>query len=1048
MLEELDYNAPFTTDQIRRDMNLYYYADEQACMEHLMNKIQRTEFEVEDTQARAKQLILEVREQRQQKSYLDAFMHQYSLSTEQGVALMCLAEAMLRIPDSATVDELIRDKISSSDWQEQMGKSSSFFVNASTWALMLTGKVVANPSKENLGSTLKSWLRSSSEPFIRAAMHQAMKVLSRQFVMGQTIEEALKRSKQKGNADYLYSYDMLGEAARTNQAAEDYFQSYQQAIDAIAKDPDYADCDLVNKPGISVKLSALHPRYEFRQSFRITDKIAAKLLTLAQQAKAANIHLTVDAEEASVLEMSLAIIERVFVDPSLEGWHGFGVAVQAYQKRAPWVIDWLAALAKRQQRQMMIRLVKGAYWDTEIKYAQVQNLPDYPVFTRKNNTDVSFLACAQQILDYGNAVFYPQFGTHNAYSVSAIIEMAQGEYDFEFQCLHGMGAALYDYVIHEMGIPCRVYAPVGGHRDLLAYLVRRLLENGANTSFVNRLADEQLPIEEMVVDPIAQALTYEGKAHPHIPLPNDIYGPERPNSKGVDVSNLNHRQPVLAAINDARLISWQAQPIVNGIYLAGNKEQVYSPQDQSHCMGEVQWALPEQIEQALQQAQQSQKNWDAMPVDKRAQCLEKIADLYEKHFKHLVALAVVEAGKTIDDGIAEVREAIDFCRYYATQAKRQLVSQDMPGPTGELNQLNYVGKGTACCISPWNFPLAIFTGQITAALVAGNAVIAKPAEQTPIIAYEAIKLMHEAGVPTDILHFLPGDGESVGSPLVNDQRVHIVLFTGSVDTAHLINKQLANRPGPITPLIAETGGQNAMIIDSTALLEQAVVDVLTSAFGSAGQRCSALRVLYIQQDIADNFIEMLRGAMQEWQVGLPGMIETDCGPVIDEVALYDLMEHREAMKDKATLLAQAPLADGSERGHFFAPCAFELQHIQDLEREVFGPCLHVIRYQADEIDEVLANINATGYGLTQGVHTRINEKAHYVYRHLNVGNTYINRNMTGAVVGVQPFGGQGLSGTGPKAGGPSYLLRLVNERTLTIDTTASGGNASLLTLEE
>lgn len=1048
MQNSVNYNAPFATDEIRRHMNLYYYAEEKTCMDQLIDSIQRSDFEIEDTQARAKQLILEVRQQRHHKSYIDAFMHEYSLSTEQGVALMCLAEAMLRVPDSDTVDELIRDKISTSDWQHRIGQSDSFFVNASTWGLMLTGRIISNPTKRSLSSTLKGWLRSSSEPFIRAAIHQAMKVLSRQFVMGETIEQALKRAKQKDNFHYRYSYDMLGEAAQTHQAADNYYKAYQHAIEMIANDSAYQELELEDKPGISVKLSALHPRYEFRQAFRVTDYIAARLLNLAQQAKAANIGLTVDAEEASLLDLSLAIIERVFVDPSLEGWQGFGVAVQAYQKRATFVIDWLAALAKRQNRRIMLRLVKGAYWDTEIKYAQVHNLPDYPVFTRKNNTDVAFLACAQKIFNYGNAVFYPQFGTHNAYSVSAIIEMAQDEYDYEFQCLHGMGAALYDCVIDEFEVPCRVYAPVGGHRDLLAYLVRRLLENGANTSFVNRLADEQLPVDDMVVDPVAQALTYQGTPHPHIALPCNIYGPERPNAKGLDISNLEYRQPLLAEINDAQLIAWKAQPIVGGEYLVGNQQTVYSPQDQQHAVGQVQWSEPSHVEYALGLAQAYQKNWDKTPVQERARCLQQIANLYEACFNQLVALVVLEAGKTINDAIAEVREAIDFCRYYALQAQYQLADRDMPGPTGELNRLSYYGKGVACCISPWNFPLAIFTGQIAAALVAGNGVIAKPAEQTPLIAFEAVKLMHQAGIPENVLHLLPGDGESVGSTLIHDERVHLVLFTGSVATAQLINRTLAARSGPITPLIAETGGQNAMIIDSTALLEQAVVDVIHSAFGSAGQRCSALRVLYVQDDIAESFIDMLRGAMAEWQVGSPSRIETDSGPVIDETALHDLQKHRETMLEQATLIAQAPLAKGTERGYFFSPCAFEIGHIRELEREVFGPCVHIIRYASNQLDDVLEQIRSTGFGLTQGVHTRINEKAHYIYRNLDVGNTYVNRDMTGAVVGVQPFGGHGLSGTGPKAGGPNYLLRLVNERTLTIDTTASGGNASLLTLEE
>ena len=1048
MQHAVNYYAPYATDEIRRQMNFYYYADEKTCMDQLVNQIQRAEFEIEDTQARAKQLILETREQKSHKSYIDAFMHEYSLSTEEGVALMCLAEAMLRVPDSQTVDELIRDKIAGSDWHHRAGHSDSFFVNASTWALMLTGRMISSSTKRSLGSTLKHWLRTSSEPFIRAAMHQAMKVLGRQFVIGETIEQALKRSQQKGNHYYRYSYDMLGEAARTQKAADAYFDAYQHAITAIANDTNYHNWSLEDRPGISVKLSALHPRYEFRQAYRITDYVAARLLTLAQQAKAAHISLTVDAEEASLLETSLTIIERVFVDPSLDGWQGFGVAVQAYQKRAPWVIDWLAALSNRQGRRIMLRLVKGAYWDTEIKYAQVHNLPNYPVYTRKNNTDVAYLACAQKIFDYGNEVFYPQFGTHNAYSVSAIMEMAPQDTDYEFQCLYGMGGTLYDAVINVFNAPCRVYAPVGNHQALLPYLVRRLLENGANTSFVHRLADDHSPIDEMLVDPVAQALIDKGTPHPQIPLPCHIYGPKRLNSKGWDLSNLDHKQPLLAAISDAHLLEWKCQPIVGGCYMQSESNAVVSPQNPHHVVGQVRWTQSEHIEQALQQAQKAYSNWSRTPLNQRAQCLQQIADLYEANFCYLIALTVIEAGKTIDDAIAEVREAIDFCRYYAMQANSQLVDRELPGPTGELNQLSYYGKGVACCISPWNFPLAIFTGQIAAALVAGNTVIAKPAEQTPLIAFEAVKLFYQAGIPSEVLHLLPGDGERVGSALVDDERINLVLFTGSLNTAHLINRKLAARQGPIVPLIAETGGQNTMIIDSTALLEQAVVDVMTSAFGSAGQRCSALRVLYVQQDIADDFISMLKGAIEEWQVGLPSMIETDSGPVIDEQALQQLQAHRESLVENGGLIAEAPLQHGTELGYFFPPCAFEIDHINQLEHEVFGPCLHVIRYEADELDAVLDDIRSTGYGLTQGIHTRISDKAHYVYSQLGMGNTYVNRNMTGAVVGVQPFGGHGLSGTGPKAGGPNYLYRLVNECTLTIDTTASGGNASLLTLEE
>lgn len=1036
-------------NSLRQAITQAYRMDETVCIEQLLQAATLPQGTLDHIAHTARLLVSKVRQQRLQKGGLDAFLYEYDLSSTEGIALMCLAEALLRIPDAATVDNLLRDKITAADWAAHAGQSESFFVNAATWGLVLTGKILSNPETASgkMQGAVKQLLERTSAPVIRKAVKQAMGFLGYQFVMGETIEQALKRAKSKEEQGYRFSYDMLGEAACTAADAERYFQAYQNAITKIGKAA--AGKGVIEGPGISVKLSALHPRYEFAQRDQVLAQVIPQLRSLAMQAKAANIGLTVDAEEAERLDLSLDIIEAVFCDPALEGWEGFGLAVQSYQKRAMFVLDWLIALAHKQQKRLMVRLIKGAYWDAEIKIAQVKGLTAYPVFTRKTATDVSFLACAKKMLDHPEA-FYAQFATHNAYSLAAILEMAQGRRDFEFQCLHGMGYTLYDQVVgpENFNIPCRVYAPVGGHKDLLAYLVRRLLENGANTSFVNRIIDADIPLDEIIADPVAKLRALTTKAHPKIPLPPDLYLPERKNSIGIDLTNIAQLQTLDTVLTAETQKTWQAFPIINGKAETGAMRSIFDPSDKRRKIGEVCAANVEQVERALTYAAAATSRWDATAIEQRAACLEHAADLFEQRMAEFIAIAVREAGKSIADAVGEVREAIDFCRYYAAEARSHLATQLLPGPTGETNQLEFHGRGVIVCISPWNFPLAIFAGQITAALVAGNTVIAKPAEQTPLMAAAAVRVLHEAGIPGDVLQLLPGAGAVIGARLVADARVQGVVFTGSTETARAINQTLANRPGPLPMLIAETGGLNAMLVDSSALLEQVVIDVENSAFNSAGQRCSALRVLFVQEDIADRLTEMLCGAMAELKIGDPGLLTTDIGPVIDDEARAMLIAHVERMNKEAKLLYQVPLAKECAQGTFFAPCVFEIDSLARLTREVFGPILHIVRYASGQLDEVIAAINNTGYGLTLGIQSRIDATIDYIHQRLRVGNTYVNRNIIGAVVGVQPFGGEGLSGTGPKAGGPHYLPRLCVERTLTINTTAAGGNASLLCLGE
>ncbi|HEY3912608.1 MAG TPA: bifunctional proline dehydrogenase/L-glutamate gamma-semialdehyde dehydrogenase PutA [Stellaceae bacterium] len=997
---------------------------------------------------RARGLVGAVRRDRLGKGGLDAFLHEYALSSQEGVALLCLAEALLRIPDADTVDRLIRDKLGEADWARHLGHSDSAFVNASTWALMLTGRLLHSEREvRDLRAAWHRFVARSSEPVVRQAMTAAMRILARQFVMGRTIAEALDRARAAERQGWRHSYDMLGEAAVTAADATRYFAAYQQAIAAIGEAG--AGRDLVEAPGISVKLSALHPRYEMAQRDRVLAELAPRLLELAAQAREVGIGLTVDAEEADRLDLSLDLFEALALAPELGGWDGLGLAVQAYQKRALPLIDWLADLARRGRRRLMVRLVKGAYWDSEIKRSQERGLDGYPVYTRKVATDASYLACARRLLDDGTA-FYPQFATHNAYTVAAILEFAGEQRDWEFQRLHGMGEALYAEIVgpNKLDRPCRVYAPVGSHEDLLAYLVRRLLENGANTSFVNRIIDERQPIDEIIADPVARLARLKVKPHPRIPLPADLYAPARKNSRGLDLND----PPTLTALRDeleATLRPWHAAPIIGGAEQSGESEAAFDPSDRRLLVGTVVAAGEKQVDQALGRATASAAAWDRTPAAARAGLLEHAAELYEQHRGALIARIIREGGRTIPAAVSEVREAVDYLRYYASRARADFAApQRLPGPTGERNRLVLHGRGVFACISPWNFPLAIFTGQVAAALAAGNAVVAKPAEQTPLVAGAAVRLLHEAGIPGDVLHLLPGTGEAVGAPLIADPRVAGVAFTGSTETARQINLALAQRPGPIVPLIAETGGQNAMIVDSSALAEQVVADVLISAFDSAGQRCSSLRLLYVQADVADRLTAMLAGAMAELAIGDPALLATDIGPVIDEDARAALEQHSARMAREGRLLHQCTLPAGLEHGTFFAPRAFEIDSARRLDREVFGPILHVVRWPADRLDQVLDEVDATGYGLTFGVHSRIDENVAHILGRLPIGNFYVNRNMIGAVVGVQPFGGERLSGTGPKAGGPRYLHRFATERTVATDTTAAGGNATLLSLEE
>ncbi len=1052
----LSPELPAAPDALRAAITAAWVRDEAEHVRELLAAARQPDTDSAAIQVTAADLVRRVRARAQDQGAIEAFMRQYDLGSEEGVLLMCVAEALLRIPDQDTADKLIRDKLGDADWKRHMGQSDSVLVNASTWGLMLTGTLVnlADDTKRDVHNAFKRLIGRVGEPVIRLAVRQAMRIMGHQFVMGRTIDEALSRSRKGDSANYRYSFDMLGEGALTTADGLRYLEAYRQAIHAIGRSGSFRDADVFAVPSISVKLSALHPRYEHAKRNRVFAELGPRLLELSQLAKQYGIGLTIDAEESERLELSLDLIFQVLADESLRGWNGFGIVVQAYQKRAPFVIDYIADMARRLDRIIPVRLVKGAYWDSEVKRAQVDGQSGYPVFTRKPNTDVSYQACARRLLDATDAI-YPMFATHNAQTIAAIQRMA-GNAAYEFQKLHGMGDDLYAEVIpaDRFNVACRVYAPVGSHEDLLPYLVRRLLENGANSSFVNRITDESVAIDDLIRDPIETVSAFDAIPHPRIPLPVDLYrsylaldsSNDRDNSMGLNLANDSQLQSLAAQVNAAATGDWSAAPLVPGASTSGERLAVTNPADRRQTVGHWRPADSATVEKALQNAVAAQPAWDAMPAASRATILEHAAKLLEERMPQYIALCTKEAGKTIPDGIAEVREAVDFLRYYAGQARKIFAVEALPGPTGESNTLQLSGRGVFVCISPWNFPLAIFMGQVAAALAAGNSVIAKPAEQTNLIGYAAVKLMHEAGVPEAVLQFLPGDGATVGAALTRDARVAGVAFTGSNDTARAINRAMAARDASIGVLIAETGGQNALIGDSSSLPEQLVKDAISSAFTSAGQRCSAARVLFVQDDIADKVMHMLAGAMAELKVGDPGLLSTDVGPVIDADALALLDAHAAKMANDARLIATATTDDSIAHGTFFAPRAWELRSLSQLTRENFGPALHVIRWKADQLDQVIDTINATGFGLTLGIHSRIDETIDRIVSRAKVGNVYVNRNQIGAVVGVQPFGGQNLSGTGPKAGGPHYLPRFTTEKTVTVNTTAAGGNASLLTL--
>ncbi|MFC3123292.1 bifunctional proline dehydrogenase/L-glutamate gamma-semialdehyde dehydrogenase PutA [Agaribacter flavus] len=1001
-----------STSIVRQKIRDFHRIDENKALDYILPYAEVSMSTRSRAWERARNMVLRIRAENASHGGIDALLNEFSLSTAEGVVLMCLAEALLRVPDKNTQDTLIRDKLSQGHWAPHLGNSDSLFVNASAWGLMFTGTMVTynDAAQQTQLGLLKKTLGRLGEPVIRRAMNIALKVMGRQFVMSESIEEACKRAEEKEKKGYVYSYDMLGEGARTVEDAQRYYDAYEHAIHVIGATANGKDPK--SRSGISVKLSAIHPRYDFKKGAAVVEEISAKLKSLCVLAKSYNIGLTVDAEESERLEISLDIIENVFEDKALAQWSGFGMAVQAYQKRAIFVIDWIRECSLKNNKQMMVRLVKGAYWDSEIKHAQQGGHNEFTVFTRKSSTDVSYHACANKLLAYRDTI-YPQFATHNAYTASVILELAgDDKKGFEFQCLHGMGDTLYEQIVTQDKIQCRVYAPVGLHEDLLAYLVRRLLENGANSSFVNALVDDSKAVEELLEDPVERTQSLAQRANTRISKAKDLFGDERTNSNGIDLYDINSLVDL-----QYRLDHWFTDYIKNlPAHTYSNKDLVVvNPANLEEHLGAHCFDQPEDMRNKLNLAKQAYGAWSTTDVTRRAALLLQVADIIERHKEELIGLCIKEAGKVVQDAIDEVREAVDFCRYYASQAQ-VLCRQD-----------NLQSRGVVLCISPWNFPLAIFLGQVAAALVTGNTVLAKPAEQTSLIAVCTLALMNAVGMPQNVVQIIVARGAEVGSTLLPDNDVQAVMFTGSTTTGSLISRELAQRGTGQVPLIAETGGQNCMIVDSTALPEQVVDDVINSGFQSAGQRCSALRVLYLQEDVADSIIAMLIGAMKCLSIGDPSYLSTDIGPVIDTRALDSLTQHADSMLSTQRLLYKCHL-DPTLRGHYFPPHLFEIDHISALEREIFGPCVHVIRFKAKDLDKVMEDINETGYGLTMGIHTRIEARANDLAIRSGAGNIYVNRNMVGAVVGVQPFGGRGLSGTGPKAGGPNYLKRLMEEK--------------------
>ena len=1013
------------------------FMGEKECVEELLKHTKIFQDAADSIFKKAEEYVSIIRKS-DKTSGVENFISQYGLSKKEGVMIMCLAESLLRIPDSTTANALIHDKFIDTNWEKYLGNSKSIFVNSSTWGLMLTGGLVKLGKKENSGSiskTIGSMVSRFSEPVIREALKKAMEILGTQFVVGNTIKKALAKGEILEGRGYMLSYDMLGEGARSEKQAEEFFNSYMEAAGEVGAVG--TSKKLFENPGISVKLSALSPSYELVKEREVMENLLPRLKEIIRVAMESNISISIDAEESRRLDISLKVYDELLKDKEFKSYDGIGFVLQAYQKRAIPVLDYLHDKAKAGNRRLAVRLVKGAYWDSEIKYAQELGLEGYPVFTRKSHTDVSYLACASKLLD-AQKQFYPQFASHNALSVASILEVA-GNKEFEFQRLFGMGESFYEQLIGKM--PIRIYAPVGKYEELLPYLIRRLLENGANTSFVNLVVDEKEPIGEILKNPLKRAKKTGGSPREDIPIPKKLYK-DRKNSRGYDFGNSHHLSEISKKINNK---NYRIGGIICGKELKGKEHEIKSPQDYKTTIGVAANTTKADIDKAIDAASKSFSKWNEMGVDARAKIIEKFADLLQKNEADILSLLVNEAGKTLKDSVSEIREAIDFCRYYAAKAREDFVPKELVGPTGEKNQLHLEGKGVFACISPWNFPLAIFAGQVVAALVTGNTVIAKPAEQTPLIANLAIKLLLEAGVPNDVIHLIIGDGAKTGSQITSNEKIVGVAFTGSTETAKNINLSLAKRDGPIATLIAETGGQNAMIVDSTCLPEQAVDDIIISAFGSSGQRCSALRVLYLQDDIAGKVIELLKGAMEKLKIGNPADPETDIGPVIDWEARKNLRSHIEKMKKTAKLIYACEPVELN--GHFLEPHAFEIKSIDILTKEHFGPILHVVRYKSSDLEKVIEEINSSNFGLTFGLHSRIEGRMVEMLSKIKAGNIYVNRSMIGATVGVQPFGGMNLSGTGPKAGGPNYLHGFVNEKTFTVNVAAIGGNLELLTKE-
>ncbi|GGC75889.1 bifunctional proline dehydrogenase/L-glutamate gamma-semialdehyde dehydrogenase PutA [Marinobacter halophilus] len=1005
---------------IRKAIRENYLADEVEVIHRMIAEAQLSDDERRAISARAAELVRDVRNGAR-PTIMEKFLAEYGLTTKEGVALMCLAEALLRVPDNLTIHDLIEDKITSGNWGAHVGKAKSGMINSATLALLMTSNLLKDNERQSVGDTLRKLVKRLGEPVVRTVAGQAMKEMGRQFVLGRDIDEAQERGKAQEAQGYTYSYDMLGEAARTDADAQRYYDSYSDAIDSISE---RCKGDVRTNPGISVKLSALLARYEYGHKDRVMSELVPRALKLVKKAAAANMGFNIDAEEQDRLDLSLDVIEAILSDPELKNWDGFGVVVQAFGKRASQTLDWLYALSEKLDRRIMVRLVKGAYWDAEIKRAQVMGLSDFPVFTRKACSDVSYLACTRQLLGMTDRI-YPQFATHNAHSVSAVLELAKdlGRDKFEFQRLHGMGESLHDQVMKDGKVPCRIYAPVGAHKDLLAYLVRRLLENGANSSFVNQIVDTSITPEEIAKDPIdavkALGRDLSSKAIVH---PSKLFGEHRRNSKGWDITDPVTVAEIDEGRNRYKTYQWQGGPLLAVPTASDEVQEVRNPADPDDLVGHITYTSKADISAALDAAQQGFSHWSTVPAEKRAELIRRVGDLYEENVHELFALTTREAGKSLLDAVAEIREAVDFAMYYANEGIRYK-------DDGQA-------RGVMCCISPWNFPLAIFTGQILANLAAGNAVVAKPAEQTSLLAVRAVELMHQAGIPKEAIQLLPGDGGTVGAALTSDSRVAGVCFTGGTDTAKLINKAMTENMAPDAPLVAETGGMNAMIVDSTALPEQVVRDVLASSFQSAGQRCSALRMLYVQSDIADNLLEMLYGAMEELGIGNPWQLSTDVGPVIDEESRKKINDHCDKFEQQGKLLKKLPVP---EKGLFVSPAVLKVSGIEEMEEEIFGPVLHVATFEAKNIDKVVDAVNARGYGLTFGIHSRVDRRIEHISSRIKVGNTYVNRNQIGAIVGSQPFGGEGLSGTGPKAGGPQYVRRFIKGDV--VEKVAVDGNA-------